>query len=194
LVDDRDKVNTILTSWLVGDIEVIEKVQEKAVRMVSGLKGTTYEERCAELGLETLKGRRDRQDMALAHKYVISERRGLFTLASTNRGARTRSAAGERCLVKQFARTDTRKISFAVRAVDSWNELPDSVRAEREAPTFQEKAQRPGSIKNPGRKEMDKEKGKRTLQKEQKMKIVNKEQKPQPGGSLYFGLKKNQQE
>jgi ribonuclease P/MRP protein subunit RPP40 len=27
--------------WLVGDIEVIEKVQEKAVRMVSGLKGTT---------------------------------------------------------------------------------------------------------------------------------------------------------
>jgi ribonuclease P/MRP protein subunit RPP40 len=95
--------------WLVGDIKVIEKVQEKAVRMVSGLKGTTYEERCAELGLETLKSRRDRQDMALAHKYMMSEGQGLFTLASTNRGARTRRAAGERCLVKQFARTDTRK-------------------------------------------------------------------------------------
>jgi hypothetical protein len=72
--------------------------------------------------------------------------------------------------------------------VDSWNELPDSVRAEEKLPTLQEKAQRPG------RKEMDKEKGKRTLQKEQKTKIVKKEQKPQPGGSLYFGLKKNQQE
>jgi hypothetical protein len=40
---------------------------------------------------------------------------------------------------------------------------------------------------------MDKEKGKRTLQKEKKTKILRKEQKPQPGGSLYFGLK-NQQE
>jgi hypothetical protein len=61
----------------------IEKVQEKAVKMVSGLKGTIYEEKCTYLGLETLKSRRDRQDMALAHKYVMSERQGLFTLAST---------------------------------------------------------------------------------------------------------------
>ena len=58
------------------------------------------------------------------------KKKGLFTLASNNIGARTRRAAGERCLVKQFARTDTRKNFFAVRAVDSWNELPDSVRAE----------------------------------------------------------------
>jgi hypothetical protein len=109
--------------------------------MVSVLKGTTYEERCAELGLETLKSRRDRQDMALAHKYVMSEGQGLFTLASTNRGARTRRAAGERCLVKQFARTDTRKNSFPVRgrAVDSWNKLPDSVRAEEKLPHFKRK-------------------------------------------------------
>ena len=59
--------------------------------------------------------------------------------ASTNRGARTRRAAGERCLVKQFARTDTRKNSFAVRAVDSWNELPESVRAEEKLPHFKRK-------------------------------------------------------
>ncbi len=103
------------------------------------MKGTTYEKRGAELGLETLKSRRDRQDMALAHKYVMSEGQGLFTLASTNRGARTRRAAGERCLVKQFARTDTRKNSFAVRAVDSWKELPDSVRAEEKLPHFKRK-------------------------------------------------------
>ena len=71
--------------------------------------------------------------MALAHKYVMSERQGLFTLA------RTRRAAGERCLLKQFARTDTRKNSFAVRAVDSWNELPESVRAEEKLPHFKRK-------------------------------------------------------
>jgi ribonucleases P/MRP protein subunit RPP40 len=33
--------------WLAGDREVLEKVQEKAVKMVAGLKGRTYEEKCA---------------------------------------------------------------------------------------------------------------------------------------------------
>ncbi len=77
--------------------------------------------------------------MALTHKYVMNEEQGLFTLASNNRGARTRRAAGEKCLVKQFARTDTRKNFFAVRAVDSWNDLPDSVRAEEKLPHFKRK-------------------------------------------------------
>jgi hypothetical protein len=36
--------------------------------MVSGLKGKSYEERCAELGLETLETRRIKQDMSLVHK------------------------------------------------------------------------------------------------------------------------------
>ncbi len=40
--------------WNLGDQEKLEKVQEKAVKMVTGLTGTTYEERCVELGLETL--------------------------------------------------------------------------------------------------------------------------------------------
>jgi hypothetical protein len=36
-----------------------------------------------------------------------------------SRGARTRRAAGEKCLVKQFARIDMRKNSLAVRIVDN---------------------------------------------------------------------------
>ncbi len=118
---------------------MIEKVHEKAVKMVAGLKGNTYEEKCTELGVKTLKSRRDRQEMALAHEYVMSDRQDLFTLASTNIGARTRRAAGERCLVKQFERNYTRKNYFAVRTVDSWNELPESVRAEEKLPHFKRK-------------------------------------------------------
>ncbi len=52
---------------------------------------------------------------------VMSDRQDLFTLASNNRGARTRRAAGEKCI-----RTNIRKNSFAVRIVDSWNQLPES--------------------------------------------------------------------
>ncbi len=43
--------------WLIGDIERLEKVQEKAVKMVAGLKSKDYSERCKELGLETLEER-----------------------------------------------------------------------------------------------------------------------------------------
>jgi hypothetical protein len=50
----------------------LERVQEKAVKMVSGLLGKTYEEKCHELNLQTLQERRQLQDMALdlVHKFV----------------------------------------------------------------------------------------------------------------------------
>ncbi len=66
--------------WLAGERKVLEKVQEKAVKMVAGLKGRTYEERCAELGLESLQQeRRVSQDMALVHKYTTKQNQNLFT-------------------------------------------------------------------------------------------------------------------
>ncbi len=40
---------------LAGDREVLEKVQEEAVKMVTGLKAVSYEDRCAELGLRLFK-------------------------------------------------------------------------------------------------------------------------------------------
>jgi hypothetical protein len=45
-------------------------VQEKAVKMVPGLSGKTYEEKCRELNLQTLQERRQLQDIALVHKFV----------------------------------------------------------------------------------------------------------------------------
>ena len=40
--------------WLCGDKDTLEAVQRKAVKMVAGLVGTSYEERCRELKLDTL--------------------------------------------------------------------------------------------------------------------------------------------
>jgi hypothetical protein len=54
--------------WLAGDIAVLEKVQEKAVRMVAGLTARTYEERCQELKMDTLELRRAKQDMLEVYK------------------------------------------------------------------------------------------------------------------------------
>ena len=49
--------------WTVEDKQVLERVQQQAVKMMSGLKGRTYEEKCKEIGLETLEERRKNMDM-----------------------------------------------------------------------------------------------------------------------------------
>ncbi len=118
------------TPWLTGDKEALEKVQEKAVRMVAGLKGRDYEERCAELGLETLEERRLSQDMALVHKMMNNgQGTSMFEFArNDDAGVRTRRAAAAHGLAVQFARTDIRKYSFAVRVVEPWNRLPDTLK------------------------------------------------------------------
>ncbi len=48
----------------------LERVQEKAVKMVSGLKEDNYKDKCNELRLETLKERRAQKNPLLAHKCV----------------------------------------------------------------------------------------------------------------------------
>ena len=125
--------------WLAGDREVLEKVQEKAVKMVTGLKAVSYEDRCAELGLETLQVRRERLDMALVHKYIGKENQTLFRMMSANGGARTRRAAGAKIIASQYARTDIRKESFAIRVVETWNRLPDSVKLTEKLESFKKK-------------------------------------------------------
>ena len=98
--------------------------------MVAGLRGSDYEERCAELGLETLEERRQSQDMALVHKMMNNGQGArMFEFArNDDNGVRTRRAAATHGLVVQFARTDIRKYSFAVRVVEPWNRLPDTLK------------------------------------------------------------------
>ena len=49
--------------WSVGDKETIEKVQKRAVSMVSGLTGLSYSEKLIELNLQSLENRRLRYDL-----------------------------------------------------------------------------------------------------------------------------------
>jgi hypothetical protein len=116
--------------WLTGDIERLEKVQEKAVKMVAGLKSKIYSERCIELGLETLEERRKKQDLALVHKLVREGQEApmLVPIPEVENRVRTRRAAAAHGLAAQYARTDVRKFSFPVRVVESWNRLPDNVK------------------------------------------------------------------
>jgi hypothetical protein len=61
---------TAWSPWLEADKAVLEKIHQRAVAMVSGLKGKTYEERLVELGLTTLEERRHQMDMLQTFKIV----------------------------------------------------------------------------------------------------------------------------
>ncbi len=127
--------------WLMGDVEALEDVQEKAVKMVTGLKARNYKERCEELKLESLAERREKQDLVEVYKELerMEEGQGgeMFTYANEGQeGIRTRASIDPRNLRVQYARTDQRKYSFGVRVVEKWNNLPAEVKRSRTLKQF----------------------------------------------------------
>jgi hypothetical protein len=115
--------------WLQSDIQLLEKVQEKAVKMISGLGGKDYEEKCKELGLETLADRRVLQDMAqvykLVHKVDKVDRLQLFNYVPEGI---TSLAADPLNMRQEPVRTDIRKHFFTQRVINHWNTIPAEVK------------------------------------------------------------------
>lgn len=69
--------------WTALDIDRIESVQERALRMVPGLANLTYKEKLKELNLQSLEERRIRGDVIQAWKVITLEKNhsGLFSLS-----------------------------------------------------------------------------------------------------------------
>ncbi len=111
--------------WLRGDVEVLESVQRRAVKMVAGLKGTTYEDRCRELNIETLEKRRQDQDMKQTFKIVRRKDRlspsKLFKFRQEN--VQTRTARDCLHLRQQVSRLDVRRNAFSQRVTGGWNKI-----------------------------------------------------------------------
>jgi ribonucleases P/MRP protein subunit RPP40 len=56
--------------WNTGDSDCLEKVQERAVKAISGLHSRIYEDRLKEIGLPSLAARREEADMLMVHKIM----------------------------------------------------------------------------------------------------------------------------
>ena len=129
--------------WTEADKELLENVQRRAIRMVSGLEGRTYEERLNELGLTTLEARRERGDMIEVYKILTGKEDvdpgAWFTLAQDGRqAAETRISKGVLNLKKpaMVKKLKLRENFFSVRVVDPWNNLPDVVKKAKTVNTF----------------------------------------------------------
>ena len=72
LISVSDKKNVVELARLLAskDIEILEKVQMKAVKQIQGLQATTYNSRLQELNLPTLTERRHRSDMIETFKII----------------------------------------------------------------------------------------------------------------------------
>ena len=66
----NNKYKVHLEFVMIGDIEVIEKIQKRATKLVIQLKNLPYTERLKELDLHTLKYRRIRGDMIEIFKTI----------------------------------------------------------------------------------------------------------------------------
>lgn len=125
--------------WTKQDIDNIEQVQKRAIRMCHGVQGT-YEDKLNAVGLTTLCDRRLRGDMLQTFKIVNGiddvDYHTWFTKVDEQH-QRTRQAvnvlddgsvSGTKNLLKPKSRLEIRKNFFSCRVVDHWNNLPNCVK------------------------------------------------------------------
>ena len=127
-VDDKESQVT----WnCMKDIDMLERVQRRATKMIQKLRNITNEMRLKECGLTTLEARRLRVDQIEVFKilngYENIERNIFFTVKKERR-TRGHGVA----LAKKQCRLDIRQFSFSQRIVNEWNRVSaDCVGASR---------------------------------------------------------------
>ena len=136
--------------WLEKDVETLEKVQRRMIRMLSNVRGQTYEERLKDVGLTSLKERRERGDVIEAFKTLNGfnnvEKSEWFEIPESDQrrhGTRSATSIGidgqvedRTILLRERPRTEMRNQSYRLRTARAWDLLPDNVRNAKSVNAF----------------------------------------------------------
>jgi ribonuclease P/MRP protein subunit RPP40 len=117
--------------YLQKDIDVLERVQKRATRMIEECKGKVYEERLKIVELTTLETRRVRADLVEVFKIMngldnVQEELFFERYIARDSGASTTRGHSYK-LYKRGFRLDVAKHNFGNRVVQEWNRLPEDI-------------------------------------------------------------------
>ena len=128
--------------WNKADKEILEKVQKRAVSMVSNFQATTYESKLLESGMTTLEKRRERGDLIMMYRIMTGKDDVHYStwfekMTDRENGATTRTTSGFLNVVPPgLCSGDLRRNFFSIRVVKPWNNLPDQVKQAETVNTF----------------------------------------------------------
>ena len=108
--------------YLRKDIDMLEKIQRRATKLIPELRDLRYEERLKECGLTTLETRRLRGDQIEVFKILNGYENidsNIFFEIKKSKITRGHNFT----LVKKQSRLDVRKYSFSQRTINVWNKL-----------------------------------------------------------------------
>ena len=144
----RPHLEYAITAWCPHtkkSINILEKVQIRATKLVKSIKDLSYEKRLEILDLSTLRERRERADLIEYFKFS----KGLSIIDWHNPNKLTnslsiegpaRSIRGEKHrLVKQNTRISQREHFLSNRVIDNWNRLPADIISVENKNSFKKK-------------------------------------------------------
>ena len=117
--------SVIWNSVSIGDQNEIEKVQQRATKLVKSISHLPYSSRLRQLKLDSLKFRRRRSDILQVYrifKEIDNINSSMFF--KLNEDQRTRGHSLK--LSKIWANSSMRRLSFSMRVVNDWNNLNES--------------------------------------------------------------------
>lgn len=125
----RPRLEFCVQAWspyLRKDIDMIERVQRRATKLIDGCSSMSYEKRLEETELIPMEKRRVRGDLIQVFKLLKGidrlDYRIFFEKQTMNR------TRGHNCrLIKVRSNLDIRKYFFSQRVVNIWNKLPQNI-------------------------------------------------------------------
>ena len=121
--------------WMVGDKELLENIQKRALRQITDLKGKTYKEKLKECDILSVDDRRRRNDLILMYK-VLHDMEGvdakkIFQMAEREEQfIATRHSTSYMAVKVPKSRLDCRQNFWGVRVVNPWNDLENHIKTQ----------------------------------------------------------------